>query len=98
MANIRINQFYALCLIQINLPYVVLTRKISPKKINGDGHMFRLLISHAFTPLGDNSVVVENIDIEDLDFDLIEEASNPGTPRKFRVLRSTPQKRPRTEG
>ena len=60
--------------------------------------MFRLLISHAFTPLGDNSVVVENIDIEDLDFDLIEEASNPGTPRKFRVLRSTPQKRSRTEG
>ena len=60
--------------------------------------MYRLLISRVFTPLGGTSVVVENVDIEELDFDLIDEASNPGTPRKFRGLRNTPQKRPRTEG
>ena len=47
-------------------------KKNKSKKNNKDGHMFRLLISHAFT--GENSVVVENVDIEDLDFDLIEEA------------------------
>ena len=43
-------------------------------------------------------MVVENVAIEELDFDLNDEASNPGTPRKFRVLRNTPQKRPRAEG
>ena len=58
--------------------------------------MCRLLIS-CFTPLGDTSVVVENVDIEELDFDLNSEASNPGTPRKS-VAKHTPQKRTRTEG
>ena len=52
-----------------------------------------LLISCVFTLLGDHSVVVENVEIEVLDYSLIDEASNPGTPRK-----QTPQKRPRTEG
>ena len=56
-----------------------------------------LLISCIFLPLGEHSVVVENVDIEVLDFSLIEEASNPGTPRKHTPL-NTPQKRQRTEG
>ena len=42
-------------------------------------------------------MVVENVDIEVLDYDLNDEASNPGTPRKS-IAKHTPQKRPRTEG